>query len=49
LSNGVSVLDNIETFDYGKFVHVMDNEGNKIELWEPVDTVFTAMGGKTTK
>jgi predicted enzyme related to lactoylglutathione lyase len=49
LSNGVSVLDNIETFDYGKFVHVMDNEGNKIELWEPVETVFTAMGGKTTK
>jgi predicted enzyme related to lactoylglutathione lyase len=49
LSNGVSVLDNIETFDYGKFVHVMDNEGNKIELWEPVDTVFTAMGRKTTK
>ena len=49
LSNGVSVLDNIETFDYGKFVHVMDNEGNKIELWEPVDTVITAMERKTTK
>lgn len=23
----------------------MDNEGNKIELWEPVDSVFTPMGG----
>jgi predicted enzyme related to lactoylglutathione lyase len=34
---GVSVLDNIETFDYGKFVHIMDAEGNKIELWEPVE------------
>ncbi|WP_055092189.1 VOC family protein [Flavobacterium aquidurense] len=34
--NGVTVLDNIETFDYGKFVHIMDADGNKIELWEPV-------------
>ena len=48
-SNGVTILDTIETFDYGKFVHIMDDEGNKIELWEPVDSVFTAMGGKTTK
>ncbi len=47
--NGVVVLDEIETFDYGKFVHIMDDDGNKIELWEPVDRVFTEMGGKTTK
>lgn len=47
--NGVTVLDNIQIFDYGKFVHIMDGEGNKIELWEPVDRVFTEMGGKTTK
>lgn len=32
---GVTVLDNIETYDYGKFVHILDVEGNKIELWEP--------------
>ena len=48
-ANGVTVLDEIESFDYGKFVHIMDHEGNKIELWEPVDSVFTAMGGETTK
>lgn len=47
--NNVIILDSIETYDYGKFVHIMDNDGNKIELWEPVDSVFTAMGGKTTK
>lgn len=35
-ANGVTVLDDIETYDYGKFVHIMDTEGNKIELWEPV-------------
>lgn len=48
-ANGVTVLDEIETFEYGKFVHIMDSEGNKIELWEPVDSVLTKMGGKTTK
>lgn len=33
--NGVTVLDEIVSYDYGKFVHIMDPEGNKIELWEP--------------
>lgn len=48
--NGVAVLDTIETYEYGKFVHIMDPEGNKIELWEPVDEVFEKMyDGSTTK
>lgn len=34
---GVTVTDTIETSDYGKFVHIMDIEGNKVELWEPND------------
>ncbi len=33
--NGVTILDEIASYDYGKFVHIMDSEGNKIELWEP--------------
>lgn len=33
--NGVTILDSITSYDYGKFVHIMDAEGNKIELWEP--------------
>ncbi|WP_293883069.1 MULTISPECIES: VOC family protein [unclassified Sphingobacterium] len=41
---GVTVLDNIEAFDYGKFVHIMDIEGNKIELWQPNDMVYEKMG-----
>ena len=48
-ANGVTIVDEIEEYDYGKFVHIMDLEGNKIELWEPVDSVFTQMGGETTK
>lgn len=34
-ANGVTVLDEIASYEYGKFVHIMDTEGNKIELWEP--------------
>lgn len=47
--NGVTVLDEVQTFDYGKFVHIMDIEGNKIELWEPVDSILTEIEGETTK
>lgn len=48
-NDGVTVLDGIEEFEYGKFVHILDPEGNKIELWEPVDSVLTKLGGPTTK
>ena len=47
--NGVTIVDDIEEFEYGKFIHIMDPEGNKIELWEPIDSFFTQMGGTTTK
>ena len=33
----VTIVDKIETYDYGKFVHILDLEGNKIELREPKD------------
>lgn len=50
---GVTVLDEIEAFDYGKFVHILDLEGNKIELWEPNDIEFEKLGkqigAETTK
>src|SRR5450432_2551279 len=38
--DGINVLDEIETFEYGKFIHVLDPENNKIELWEAVDGGF---------
>ncbi|MDR1199619.1 MAG: VOC family protein [Prevotellaceae bacterium] len=34
---GVKIVDGIETFDYGKFVHILDAEGNQVQLWEAVD------------
>jgi predicted enzyme related to lactoylglutathione lyase len=36
-AEGVTLVDTVETVSYGKFVHIMDIEGNKIELWEPID------------
>ena len=33
-----------------KFVHILDPEGNKVELWEPIDQVFTDYSkGRTNK
>jgi len=37
---GVQVVGGMESYDYGKFGWIVDIEGNKIELWEPVDKVF---------
>ncbi len=39
-AGGVPIVGEIEQFDYGKFAHILDPEGNKIELWEPKDKVF---------
>jgi predicted enzyme related to lactoylglutathione lyase len=36
-NEGVTIVDKIESYDYGKFVHIIDVEGNKVELWEPID------------
>lgn len=46
---GVTVVDAIETVEYGKFVHVLDVEGNKIELWEPNDIEFDKIAEARTK
>jgi predicted enzyme related to lactoylglutathione lyase len=33
---GCNVLDKIDESEYGKFAWVMDPEGNKVELWQPL-------------
>lgn len=37
----VTIVDTLESFSYGKFLHVEDPEGNRIELWEPVNEGFS--------
>jgi predicted enzyme related to lactoylglutathione lyase len=46
---GVIIVDKIEAFEYGKFVHIMDPEGNKIELWEPNDKEYEKLCEGVTK
>jgi len=36
-NEGVEVVGKMEEYSYGKFGWIMDPEGNKIELWEPLD------------
>lgn len=45
---GVQIVGEMQTFEYGKFAHIVDLEGNKIELWEPVDSEFTKSNEGTT-
>jgi predicted enzyme related to lactoylglutathione lyase len=35
--DNVTIVDEIAEYDYGKFIHILDPEGNIIELWEPKD------------
>ena len=35
--NGVTIVDTMQTYDYGKFIHILDAEENKVQLWEPID------------
>lgn len=37
---GVTIVGEMESYDYGKFGCILDLEGNKIELWEPIDSTF---------
>lgn len=38
---GVQIVGEMESYDYGKFGWILDNENNKIELWEPNDNAFS--------
>src|SRR5690606_27960854 len=40
-AQNVTIVNNIETYEYGKFLHIEDPEGNRIELWEPIDQAFS--------
>lgn len=49
VKNGVTIIGEMQTYDYGKFAHIIDLEGNKVELWEPNDTYLSTLGGQTNK
>ena len=37
---GVTIVGDMQTYEYGKFGWILDIEDNKIELWEPIDSIF---------
>ena len=40
IEEGVKIADEIATYEYGKFVHIEDPNGHRIELWEPIDEEY---------
>lgn len=34
---GIEPVGELQVYEYGKFAHIMDPDGNKLELWEPID------------
>lgn len=34
--NGVEIVSRPESHENGKFAHILDPVGNKLELWEPM-------------
>ncbi|RRJ87701.1 VOC family protein [Paenimyroides tangerinum] len=36
-ANGVTIIGDLIVHEYGKFAHILDEDGNKIELWEPAE------------
>ena len=37
---GVTIVGKMQEFEYGKFGWILDPDGNKIELWEPLNSTF---------
>ena len=46
---GIMPVDSVQRTDGGNFVHIMDPEGNKIELWEPKVVEVAPAGMVTTR
>lgn len=42
-AKGVSIVGELQQYEYGTFAHILDIENNKIELWEAVEEAFAAI------
>ena len=45
-AKGVEICDEVQIEEYGKFVHIIDGDGTKVELWEPNDEAYDDMTGE---
>ena len=39
-ADGVQIAGEIEEMEFGRFVHIGDNDGRRLELWEPIDAAY---------
>ena len=44
---GVEILNEVQEYEYGRFVHIRDGDGLAVELWEPNNKVYDEMVGET--
>lgn len=42
---GIEIIGEMEVLEYGKFGWIMDLNGYKIELWEPIDVEYDKIAG----
>ena len=47
-ADGVEIAKEIESFDYGKFAHIVDGDGMRVELWEANDEEYESIAENTT-
>lgn len=46
---GVEIVDEVTQESFGKFVHIIDNDGRRVELWEPIDEEYEKILEGVTK
>ena len=47
-ADGVEIAKEIESFDYGKFAHIVDPDGLRVELWESNDDEYEKIAESVT-
>ncbi|MFT7587791.1 MAG: putative enzyme related to lactoylglutathione lyase [Cellvibrionaceae bacterium] len=48
-SEGVKIVGEMVQESFGKFIHIIDNEGRRVELWEPVEDEYEKIVDGVTK
>lgn len=45
---GVELVGEMQIESFGRFQHILDGDGRRVELWEPVDTEYAKIVDGTT-
>lgn len=48
-NDGVEIVGDIQVEAFGRFVHIIDNDGRRVELWEPIDAEYEKILNGVTK